>query len=116
MSRELEWQIVERGRALIGEPQRWCRSAYAMDGKGRRVDWCWREAVAFCAIGALRRAAYDLTGDRSRAISISNRIAARMTSIGLEELAALKLQQTNDTKGHSVVLMLFDTLQTRSKL
>ena len=114
MSQELERQVIDRARALICEPKHWRQMVYAMDDHHRRVDWCSQEAVAFCVIGALRRAAYDLSGDRNRAILIANRIAAKMTTIGFDELARIKVQHINDTKGHGEVLRLFSAAKNTS--
>jgi hypothetical protein len=40
----------------------WCRHTYAVDARGDEVDPCDDHAAAFCALGALRRASFDLHG------------------------------------------------------
>ena len=112
MSRQLERQVIERARGLISRHEQWRTMVYAMDANGRRVDWCAKQAVAFCAVGALRRAAYDLSGDRNHAIMFANKIAGRMIGIEHEGLAVIKVKFINDAKGQAAVLRLFDTVST----
>ena len=109
MSRQLDSQVTKRARALIHKQEQWRRMVYAMDAKGERVDWCSEQASTFCAIGALRRAAFDLSGDRQHAIMVTNKIACKMTGIAHEDLAVIKMKYINDAKGHAAVLQLFDT-------
>jgi hypothetical protein len=110
MARHLERQVIERAREMISRHEQWRRAAYAMDANGERVDWCAKQAVAFCAVGALRRAAYDLSGDRNHAIRLADKIAGTMIGIGHEGLAAMKVKFINDAKGHAAVLQLFDAV------
>jgi hypothetical protein len=112
MARQLERQVIERARALISRHEQWRRAAYAVDANGDRVDWCAKQAVAFCAVGALRRAAYDLTSDRGHAIMLADKIAGTMIRSRHEKLAVMKMEFLNDAKGHAAVLQLFDVVGT----
>jgi hypothetical protein len=59
MSRPPEIQIIERARATISIPQRWCRGFAALQSHDLETDPC---AGRFCAVGALARAASEIAG------------------------------------------------------
>lgn len=65
MSTTLPTAII--GRAVQLLKRRHARDCQARDRAGNQVDWFSERAAAYCAIGAIRRAAHDLTGQqRSR--------------------------------------------------
>jgi len=45
--------IVE-ARELISDPAHWCQGYFAKDAEGHVCDWWHKDAVCFCAEGALR--------------------------------------------------------------
>jgi hypothetical protein len=94
---------------LIGEPWQWRRMVYAMNVEGQRVDWDSRDAIAFCATGALLRAAYDLSGNRAHAFTVTGEIAELLTGVNHRGLALITLKKINDAIGHAAILNLFNT-------
>jgi len=101
MSRPLKSQIVERARALIENERYWCRNELARDANGRSMDPTDQRAVRRCGLGALIAAAYQITNDHHHAHDLA--VAALRPLYG-----STTLVMTNDTKGHSAVLALFD--------
>jgi hypothetical protein len=102
MSQPLERQIIEKARALIATPDTWTQGEFARDADGERVSWRSPDAVRFCVWGALNRAAYDMTGDRRRSITLADH-AARALRKGVTSLSG-----TNDQGTHADVLAVFD--------
>ena len=101
MSKPLSQPIIERGRALIADENRWCRGALARDESGRQVDPTDAVARRWCAYGALVAAAFELVGDLSQAHDLA--VAAAREIHGSSSLI-----NTNDTGGHAAVLELFE--------
>jgi len=101
LSRPLKIQIVERARALIADEEHWCRCELARDARGIGVCPTSDIAVKRCGLGALVAAAYEITGDQLTAHDLA--IRATQPLYGTATLVNI-----NDTKGHSVVLALFD--------
>ena len=66
------------------------------------------KAVRFCALGALRRAAYDLTGNETTALRLTTMATRALLGGGLQLFAINKLVYMNDARGHEAVLALFD--------
>jgi hypothetical protein len=107
MSRPLELQVIEQARALIATPWTWTQGEFARDEAGNPVCWRSPQAVQFCLWGALNRAAYAVTGDRRKAVTLADRAAAAMRQPGMS------LSRTNDNGGHDDVLALFDAYLTK---
>ncbi len=101
MSQPLERQIIEKARALIATPETWTQGEFARDTCGERVSWRSPQAVRFCVWGALNRAAYDMTGDRRRSVTLADH-AARTLRHGVASLSG-----TNDQGTHADVLAVF---------
>ena len=79
----------------------------ALAGDGRPVDPHHPDASRFCATGALVRAAFELTGDLSRAFEL--RDAACETLLPKHPIPRLTLEELNDTSiGYVTVLQVFD--------
>ena len=102
MSQPLERRIIENARALIATPGTWTQGEFARDANGERVSWRSPQAEQFCVWGALNRAAYDMTGDRRRSVSLADH-AARALRQGVTSLSG-----TNDQGTHAEVLAVFD--------
>ncbi len=102
MSQPLESQIIERARALIATPETWTQGEFARDTYSNRVSWRSPQAVRFCLWGALNRAAYEMTGDRYRSVSLADHAARALRDMGTS------LSGTNDRSRHADVLALID--------
>ena len=101
MAKPLQFQIVERARALITDEQRWCRGVLAEDATGASVFPSSAGAVKRCGLGAVIAAAYQLTGDFDAANELAHK-ALR------PHYGAATLVHVNDMRGHAAVLALFD--------
>ena len=101
MAKPLQFQIVERARALIADEQRWCRGVLAEDATGASVFPTSAYAVKRCGLGAVIAAAYQLTHD----FDAANQLAHRSLR---PHYGAATLVHVNDMRGHAAVLALFD--------
>lgn len=55
--------ILRRARSIL-EEKGWTQEKEARNAFGIEVDATYPEAACFCTIGAIRRAAYEITGGR----------------------------------------------------
>ena len=101
MAKPLQFQIVERARALIADEQRWCRGHIAQDVSGVAASPTLNSAVKRCGLGALIWAAYQLTHDFDAAYELGHK-ALR------PRYGPTTLTHVNDERGHAAVLALFD--------
>ena len=101
MARPLQFQIVERARALIADESHWCRGELARDAKGLGACPMSGEAVKRCGLGALIMAAYQIIPDHRQACDLG--IKAMRPLHGTATLV-----NVNDARGHAAVLALFD--------
>jgi hypothetical protein len=101
MAKPLQHQIIAGAIELIADEKHWTRGALARDKRGVLCCWNSREAVKFCAVGALARAAADLLGSASDVGPLSLAIARDvMIANGVTRC----LQQINDIEGHAAVV------------
>ena len=108
MSKPLHHQIVTRARQLISDPARWTRGELAKRKNGLPIEPSDPEAYRFCAIGALTRAASDLTGDIVAADALANEVHAALL-IFAEIPWGQTLECINDFgQGHTSILKIFD--------
>jgi hypothetical protein len=110
MTTTIHKQVLADARALIADARRWTSGTPACDANGRRVGWEDPAATRWCALGALRRAAYDLVADRDQAIGIGNAVVSRLCPAGSSFTWYLHgyLPGINDMQGHAAVLALLD--------
>jgi hypothetical protein len=101
MARPLQFQIVEKARALIADERHWCRSELARDVNGVGVCPTAGSAMKRCGLGALITAAYQITNDHRRAHDLA--IQALRPLYG-----SATVVYVNDMRGHAAVLALFD--------
>jgi hypothetical protein len=101
MAKPLQFQVVERARALIADEQTWCRGHLAEDGSGTSVFPTSASAVKRCGLGAMIAAAYELIHDYDAANNLAHK--ALRPHYGISTLV-----HVNDVRGHGVVLALFD--------
>ena len=93
-------EILKAARALITDPQRWTRDAYARDALGNRVESRSPHAVAWCASGAICAAAQG----------VSNNIQDRANEALAEQVgvAGVSISAVNDSCGHAYILAAYD--------
>ena len=102
-----EREIVRRAREIISEPEQFSRVYFARGWADESVDFADPRATKFCAVGALQRAAFEMTGDRSEAYAAAQGVqeVVRAARVGGD---ASSLMEINDREGHEAVLELFD--------
>lgn len=66
MSRPIDKVIYDRAAALVVNG--WTQQVYARNANGKAVSPLAKTAVQFCAAGALRRAAFEVIGDKTEAL------------------------------------------------
>ena len=72
MSKWVHHQIVADARGLVADERRWIQNARAITRGRDRVEPHHPRAKSFCSMGALERAALNLTGNVGRARSLAS--------------------------------------------
>ena len=108
MAKPLQFQIVERARALIADEQRWCRGHLAQTASGLSVFTTSATAVKRCGLGAVIAAAYQLTHDHDAANALAHKALHPL-------YGTATLVRVNDMRGHAAVLALFDEVITAER-
>ena len=103
MAKTLQRQIIEGALHLIAEEERWTRCSMARNRKGDPCSVWDPAAVRFCAVGALWRAAFELTGSLD-VFPVVERTALQVVA---SNRRADSLQTLNDIEGHAAVLQMF---------
>jgi hypothetical protein len=95
--------VVERARARITDPERWCRhqAAETIDGVSCDIDD--PSAHRFCAIGALAVESLAVSADHAVAYGRAHALADELC-LGRPSLA----KQNDGPDGHAKVLAIFD--------
>jgi hypothetical protein len=106
MSTTIERIVISRAYDLIKDRKGWTRHAEARAGNGREVEVCSPKAKRFCAIGALRRAAFDVTGSEETAERIGDGLERLITERFLGSGDTLPM--VNDCEGHAAILAVFE--------
>jgi hypothetical protein len=108
MPKSLHERIVARARQLITRPGSWVQGGEAFTRDGRGVEPTDREAVQFCAVGALIRASADVTGRVKGAETLARRLHRDvMRFAGEHDPKRMELINDRDN-GHFAILTLFD--------
>jgi hypothetical protein len=105
MAKTLQLQIIEKASHLVAEEQHWTRCSMARNGEGDPCSVWDPSAARFCAVGALWRAAFDLTGDLD-VFPVVERTALQVVA---SNGRADSLQTLNDIEGHAAVVQMFHT-------
>ena len=74
MSKTLDHHVVARAREIISDEMHWTRFDYAQLDSSDEADPADPLAVRFCAVGALRRAAYELSSDIDSFATLTDRV------------------------------------------
>lgn len=94
-------QVLERARDTIADPDDWTSGAVARDDNGHRVAPWDPDAVCWCLVGALDKAATDLCLTSSRAYTLASQAARdlyRGSSVAV----------VNDNRGHTAAIRVLD--------
>jgi hypothetical protein len=112
MAKVLADHIIREARNLISDPEHWTQFELATTAEGESCDPCDPQAAAFCAYGALIRAACDAV----RNSNLATLFARSAASVVLGDARdAEELFSINDDDGQEAVLALFDkALETQS--
>ena len=103
MAKPLQHQVILRALEIISDESRWTVAALARDQDGGPCQVTAPEAVRFCAVGALERAAFELLGygvDPWLLTDIEKAV------LGADR-ARPSLAQINDHLGREAVVELF---------
>lgn len=109
---------LEAGRALLSDPTRWCKSAYARNAKGDPVLEGASDACSWCSMGALRKIIADsVTGDD---IWRLDKHYSRLNGLrGLLNQACFPtyhhILDVNDHQSHDVLLGVWDVAIAAAK-
>jgi hypothetical protein len=107
MSETLVTQIIREARSLIADPDNWTQCELAATAAGESCDPWNPEAVAFCAYGALIKAAYGISNDSDTAMQFAQSATAAMFGPGGSDPG--QIYAINDAEeGREAVLALFD--------
>jgi hypothetical protein len=106
MSKALHDRIIAHARDLISVEHRWTQNAKAITRAHERIDPHHPRAKRFCAVGALERAAFDLTGDVAAAALLARTACEYLCPTAKD--AIYELEQINDRLGHAAALWTFD--------
>ena len=105
MAKTLQHQIIEGALHLIAEEEHWTRCSMARNSEGYPCSVWDPAAVRFCAVGALWRAASELTDDLD-VFPVAERTALQVVA---NAGRADALQTLNDLEGHAAVVQMFRT-------
>jgi hypothetical protein len=100
MSKTIDRMVMERAIKLVESG--WMQGSWAQDRNGARVNWDAKEAVAFCAVGAIMRATRDLLGSDIHPFIWSFR---RMSCLTSEEAADMMARNDVGTKEMTLEMM-----------
>jgi len=105
MAKTLQQQIIVRALELISDDSKWTEGTDARDARRRPCRVEAPEAVRFCAVGALARAAFELTGG---SFALGDQIeTAVLAANGLNGLERESLSWINDQEGHERIVAMF---------
>jgi hypothetical protein len=108
----LDHHVVARAREIISDKKHWTRFDYAQLNNFDETDPADPLAVRFCAVGALRRATFELSTDSDSFAVLTDRVQD-----GIERFAKARrnlkcnfsIEDLNDSEsGHAEVVKLFD--------
>lgn len=111
MTKPLIDEVVARARRMVSDRKLRARGIEAVNAAGEECDACADEAVRFCAVGALIRSSFELTGDWQRSHELGWNIAGlveRANGLATEDDCGYGLVKLSDTKGGKAVVKEFD--------
>lgn len=93
--------VLKRAREIISDPSKWTTSSYARDKNGDITSPNYDDAVCFCSLGAVRRAARELGQSSWDA-------QTRLESVAKKLFHGYTVVDVNDAMGHDSVIAMFD--------
>ena len=78
MTEAVEYLVLRRVLGLFANRRRWTKLALARTEAGAETDPLDQNAVRWCVRGAIRKEAYEITGDRDAALAVAARCEAVM--------------------------------------
>jgi len=94
-------EVIQRALALIVVQETWTRGTLARDAQGAPISPFAPDAVRFCAIGALRSAAFQIMqGNECAAMQLARAIEFEVLAMGAS------LESVNDGGREAVVALL----------
>ena len=115
MAKPLIDTVLLHARTIVADRRLRLRGAEAVTADGRECDACDDDAVRFCAIGALIRSAYMMTGDQEQAHRLGWKVAGLVAKAANlrrvdEDEPGWSLAMLSDQRGQAAVLRAFDAL------
>jgi hypothetical protein len=103
--------LLLNARTIVANRRLRLLGAEAVTADGRECDACAADAVRFCAIGALIRAAYMMTGDQEQAHRLGWKVAGLVATAAKlrgvhEDEPGWSLAVLSDRRGQAAVLPL----------
>lgn len=97
-------EVLKKAKALIADPEHWCRRRVATNAGGDGVPATSPSAVSWCSIGAVSAVTVDVDV-KQHAWMMLERAAEEM---GFEEDAEAAAACLNDETDHPTVMKMFD--------
>jgi predicted nucleotidyltransferase len=94
-------EVLRTARAIVADPERWTREAYARDDTDNIVGVLGDRAVKFCALGSVKRAAFNIGADLDVAVDLLYE-ACDQLGYGND------IVEANDNLSHLSVVAMFD--------
>jgi hypothetical protein len=115
MAQPLVDLVLVKASTIVANRRLRLLGAEAVTADGRECDACDDGAVLFCAIGALIRSAYMMTGDQEQAHRLGWKVAGLIASAAQlplvdEDEFGWSLAMLSDQRGQAAVLLAFDAL------
>jgi hypothetical protein len=115
MAQTLVDLVLSNARAIIANRRLRLLGAEAVAADGQECDACDDGAVRFCAVGALIRSAYMMTGDQEQAHRLGWQVAALVAKAANlrrvdDDEPGWSLAMLSDGRGQAAVLRAFDAL------
>jgi hypothetical protein len=115
MTKPLIDTVLLNARTIVADRRLRLLGAEAVTADGQECDACDDSAQRFCAVGALIRSAYMMTGDHEQAHRVGWQVAALVAKAANlrrvdEYEAGWSLAVLSDRRGQAAVLRAFDAL------
>jgi hypothetical protein len=103
MSKPLQYQIIARALELVSDENTWAKGAMARRADGMPCAPMHPRAVRFCAVGALQRAAGELSGGDQA----FQRAEQAETCVLTTNRSRVELPAINDLAGRQAIVDMF---------